>query len=209
MNTPEDIDRLFRAETERLADIPPRTSFQKERFWQQLEYRLEPKKKSRSYLLEYGIAAGLLLLGMAVTLSWRIQEQQRELKNYAQELRQLKNEKRVAAPVHQVDTVFLLPDLTKETLPLPPPKPARTQPKSLSVPQVSQEPVIKMTLTVPDSATESTDRLATTRKPFRIVSKNHLPRPLKEIPDTEGMYVKAERQHTPKITISLTTKSDQ
>ena len=209
MNTPEDIDRLFRGETERLADVPPATSFQKERFWQQLETRLEPRKKSRSYLLEYGIAASLLLLGIVVALGWKIQEQQKELKSYAHELKELKNEDRLSAPLHRIDTVFILPELAKEKLPLPQPKPARRQPESLSVPQVSENPTSELTPTAPDSVTESTDRLATTRKPFRIVSKNHLPRPVKELADTEGMYVKAERQHTPKITVSLTTKSNQ
>lgn len=213
---PEDIDRLFREETERLSEVPPATAFDRDRFWQQLQTRLEPPKTVRRQLLWYRVAAGIVLLCITALFSWKLYQQQRQLEGYAMQLSQLKRVASVTPAVGDLDTVSLAairqPETHKAETRMKQPKNTGTAPAAV-LPPALPPPVVSpvSTLVLADTSLEKLTQqpISGSRKPFRIVPKNRLPYTFKELPETQGMYVKAERQHSPKLTISLTPKSDQ
>jgi cytoskeletal protein RodZ len=213
---PEDIDRLFRDETERLSEVSPDTAFDRDRFWQQLQTRLEPPKTVRRQLLWYRVAAGIVLVCITVLFSWKLYQQQRQLESYAMQLSQLKRVASITPVVGDLDTVssaaIRQPEAHKAEARVQQSKKTEITPTAV-LPPALPPPVVSpaATLVLADTSLEKLTQqpMPGSRKPFRIVPKNRLPYTFKQLPETQGMYVKAERQHSPKLTISLTPKSDQ
>ncbi|MDJ1503868.1 hypothetical protein [Xanthocytophaga agilis] len=216
---PEDIDRLFRDAVHQMEDTPSSTRFRQDRFWQQLQPQLEPKRTSRK-VLWFRIAAGIGVFLLVTTVVWQFYLQQQQLNVYAMELNQLKSayskatlkleksndstytERVVTNNVEKKDTLYII--------------------KTTSIPLIQKQFIETPLALVDTTSLKGSDsipqnvikpsQMAKAHKPFRVVHANEVPRSTNysDMQDDPSFVVKqqATDDHTPKLTITLTRKQN-